>query len=61
MSDIEFRAHEFALEMVKIYESCMFDTKLKTARESKSIKFNCDEAITIYKAVFEEAKKKFSE
>ncbi len=61
MSDIELRAHEFALEMVKIYESRMFEAKLKTATESKTITFDCDEAIKAYKAVFEKAKKEFTE
>lgn len=61
MNDTELRAHEFALEMTKVYCSFLLDIELKTATESKTIKFDCDEAIKIYKAAFEEAKKEFSE
>lgn len=61
MNDIELRAHEFALEMTKVYCSFSLDMGLKTATKSGTIKFDCDEAIKIYKAVFEKAKKEFAE
>ena len=39
--------------------SIVIDSKNST--ESKTITFDCNEAIKIYKAVFEEAKKEFAE
>lgn len=65
MNDTELRAHEFALEMTKIYSYFSLNTSLKTATESAiesaTIKLDCDKAIEIYKAVFESAKKKLNE
>jgi hypothetical protein len=67
MNDVELRAHEFALEMVSIYEKFILNVKhdihLKAASDAQSdnIKIDVLEAMNLYKTIFESAKKEFTD